>query len=411
MQSKNDDLDEGIWSQESVNAVIAAKVEKRAAKGLILNCYSLDVAPRDDEDERLNEDAMATFADSIYQQAQALKDGEQIRFQVAVKVNKAHWTAVDVEVTNSGVKMLNVDAMGDESGIKAAEAMFHQLANKYPDPTNAEQFKFTWLRHADMKNEKVQGIQYDNNSCSRFTLDHLFHLSNMDSFALLEAQEKSLRKYPFDAQLRSFDSNSMPKEFAFLYRDTQSKTSFNSLSEDVKGQVINKKGQTLEESEAAHSQTVVIKNESKVNNQAILNKKAGFTADARALADREDHQTLVESRDLLHALHTDTFLHERDFCKTTVTQRLIDDAKEMKSAKPIKSLSDIYNYFRDTIRLNRAEKKLSANDEERALEHLTKLKSASQIYKEQIVQTRDNFNKQNERNVDKEEQETPLKSI
>lgn len=410
MQSKDDGLDEGIWSQTSVNAVIAAKVEKRAERGLTLNCYSLDVAARDDKDERLNEKVLDTFADSIYKQAQALKDGEKIRFQVAVKVNKAHWTAVDVEVTNSGVKMLNVDAMGDEAGIGAAETMFHKLADKYPNSKNSDQFKFAWLRHADMKNDKVQGIQYDSNSCSRFTLDHLFHLSNMDPFALLDAQDKSLRKYAFDSQLRSFDSASMPKEFAFLYRDTQSKTSFNSLSDDLKGQVINKKGQTLEESEAAHSRTVEIKGESKVNNQAILNKKEGFISDARALQGRDDHQTLVESRDLLHALKTDTFLHERDFCKATVTQRLIDEAKEMKSAKPIKSLSDIYHFFRDTARINRAEKKLSENKEERALEHLTNLKSASQIYKEQVSQTRDNFNKQNERSVEKEEQ-TPSKSM
>jgi predicted Mrr-cat superfamily restriction endonuclease len=105
MTSEDDvtsELDKDFWSQTTVNAVIAAKVEKRAAKGLILNCYSLDVEAREEKDERFNEEKMHVFANLIYERASSLKDGEKLRFQVAVKVNRVHWTAIDVKCGCSG---------------------------------------------------------------------------------------------------------------------------------------------------------------------------------------------------------------------------------------------------------------------------------------------------------------------
>jgi hypothetical protein len=137
--------------------------------------------------------------------------------------------------------MLNVDAAGDDLGFAAAEAMFNELTDKYKDKNSKEDsvnFKFTWLKHGEIGTAyepKPQGIQYDTHSCSRFTLDHLFHLSNIDTFALLEAhdpKDELYSKYSFDKRARSFDSERMPREFAFLFRDTQSKTSFNSLSDE-----------------------------------------------------------------------------------------------------------------------------------------------------------------------------------
>ncbi|EHL32831.1 hypothetical protein [Legionella drancourtii] len=408
-------LDDDIWSQETVNAVIAAKAEKRATKGLTLNCYSLDVGAREDENEKFNEEHINAFADSIYERAQTLADGEIFRFQVAVKVNNVHWTAVDMEVSNNSVKALNLDAMGDESGISAAEAMFHQLADKYPnsnDAAAADNFKFTWLKLKiiDGTYDKTQGIQYDNNSCSRFTLDHLFHLANIDTFRALNA-DQAFRKYNIIEQdrkhriVQSFDSSTMPKEFSFLYRDTQSKTSFASLPDNIKQQVVNKKGQTLAQSEAAHTQTIQIKGEGKLNNQAIYNKKAGFAVDARALATATDHQALLDNRDLLNALDNNTFLQGHNFCKQSITRNLIDEAKTIKSAKSIGSLSDIYHHFRDTLSIYRAEKKLASNNEEDALAHLAKLKSTTPIHKEQLAQAKENFNKQNEKQGNTEERD------
>lgn len=409
-------LNEGIWSQETVNAVIAAKAGKRATKGLTLNCYSLDINARADEDEKFNKAHLNAFANSIYERAQTLADGETFRFQVAVKVNNVHWTAVDMEVANNSVKMLNLDAMGDESGISAAEEMFHQLADKYPnsdDADAADNFKYSYLKLKliDGTHDKTQGVQYDNNSCSRFTLDHLFHLSNMDTFQALE-NDQAFKKYKLYDEgrthriVQSFDSNTMPREFAFLYRNTQSKTSFASLPDELKQQVINKKGQTLAQSEAAHTQTVQIEGKDKLSNQAIYTKKTGFAADARALANTAaDHQTLVDNRDLLNALDNKTFLQGRDFCKQTITRGLIDEAKTIKSAKSIGSLADVYHHFRDTVRIYRAEKKLAANNEEGALDQLAALKSTTQIHKEQLAQAKENFGRQHEKPEKPEERD------
>jgi len=401
-------LDEAKWSQKTVNAVIAEKAEKRAAKGLTLNCYSLDVAARQDLDEQFNEDNISTFVDSVYARARDLKEDETIRFQVAVKVNPAHWTSIDIEVSNNIVKMLNIDAFGDETGNRAAESIFRGLATKYPNYSeHSDNFKFTWLKHASLDDTRVQGIQYDDNSCSRFTLDHLFHLSNIDTFSLLEAHDAQLTKYKFAPQLRSFDSSNMPKEFAFLYRDTQSKTSFESLPENLKKQVINKKGQTLEMSELAHTEEIVDKGNTRQRNQAIQHKKEGFAADVRNLSSKAGHESLIENRDILQAFSNDSFLSTRVFDKQAVSRKLISEVKSLKKAQPIKSFSDAYHHLSDTVALYRAETKLSQGHEDEALKTLEKL-NTTQIFKGQLKQLKENFAKQEDKRQDKEDGNTPV---
>jgi hypothetical protein len=391
------DLDIDKWSQDSVNAVLATKAEKRAAKGLVLNCYSLDINPRDDKpDERYNEDNITSFADSIYEKAAQLKEDETLRFQVAIKVNDVHWSALDIEVSNKGVKMLNIDALGDESGITAAVDIFTNLAKKYPNYSEGSpEFKFMWLKHDTISGsyDKVQGIQYDNESCSRFTLDHLFHLANIDSFALLEANENNFRRYSFSKQLKSFDASNMPKEFAFLYRDTQSKTSFASLPAHLKSQMINKKGQTLEQSEVAYTGEKIVGGTSKTANLAIEHKKKGFSTDARLLSTERDLQQLAENRDILKALKNDSFLQPVHFDKQAIVKRLIVEAKSVLSLRSTGFIG-IYNYGRDVSTLRRAQKTLLAGETDKALEELGRLTIMTPLHKLQLAQIRENFARQ-----------------
>ncbi|KTD37688.1 Dot/Icm T4SS effector [Legionella nautarum] len=390
-------LDTDKWSQNSVNAVLAAKAEKLAVKGLVLNCYSLDIDPRDDmPNEKYNEDNITSFVDSIYEKAAHLKDNETLRFQVAIKVNDVHWTAVDMEVSNKSVKMLNIDALGDESGITAALDIFLKLAEKYPNySTDSPEFKFRWLKHGTIRgaDDKVQGIQYDNESCSRFTLDHLFHLNNIDSFALLEAKENDFSEYNFSKQVKSFDASNMPKEFAFLYRDSQSKTSFASLPDHLKSQVINKKGQTLETSEAAHTGEKIVKGTGKTANLAIEHKKTGFSTDARLLSKKKDLPQLAENRDILKALKSDTFLQPVHFDKQAIVRRLIAEAKSVLSLRSTGFIG-IYNYGRDISALRQAQKTLSAGETDKALEQLGRLTIMTPLHKLQLAQIRENFARQ-----------------
>lgn len=390
-------LDIDKWSQDSVNAVLATKAEKRAFKGLVLNCYSLDINPRDDKlDEKYNEDNITSFVDSIYEKAAHLKDDEILRFQVAIKVNDVHWSAVDMEVSNKDVKMLNIDALGDESGIDAAVDIFLKLAEKYPNYSkDSPEFKFMWLKHDTIRGaeDKVQGIQYDNESCSRFTLDHLFHLGNIDSFALLEANENKFRGYSFNKQLKSFDASNMPKEFAFLYRNTQSKTSFASLPAHLKSQMINKKGQTLEQSEAAYTGEKIVRGASKTANLAIEHKKTGFSTDARLLSTKKNFHQLAENRDILKALKSDSFLQPVHFDKQAIVRRLIAEAKSLLSLGSTGFIG-IYNYGRDVSTLRRAQKTLSAGETDKALEELGRLTIMTPLHKLQLTQIRENFARQ-----------------
>ena len=53
------------WDQAAVNAVIAAKAEKRASKGRPLHVYSLDLNKREGVAEPFNQANMNAFVDMI----------------------------------------------------------------------------------------------------------------------------------------------------------------------------------------------------------------------------------------------------------------------------------------------------------------------------------------------------------
>lgn len=398
-------LDQPLWSQHEVNVIIAEKTAKRAAKGLKSYCYSLDLAARlDKPDEQYNEDNLDVFAKAMFERASCLNPGETIRLQLAVLVNEIHWTAVDLQVSQDGVQLLNIDAFGDELGIRAAETLFYTLAEQYPNYSQESGcFKFIWLKHGSIANtDKVQGIQYDRNSCSVFTLDHLFHIANIDTFSMLAEHDAEFKTYSFDNHLRSFNSSNMPNDFAFLYRNTQSKTAFESLPNDLKEQMINIKGQTLAQSEEVHTETITVYGNTKSHNQAIHHKKQGFIRDANRFFARERDEKKVENRDVLKALDSGSFLQNDDFNKSEVVNSMIEKAKAAHGAKPMRSLSAIYHHLRDGYLLKKAKTYLLSNQTNKALENLGKLSCMTTIFKSQLRQINQNFADQDDESKDQE---------
>ena len=99
-------------------------------------------------------------------------------------------------------------------------------------------------------------LQADNNSCSRFTLEHIFHMQRHDMFALFDQHKASFAAPPplpantdykniSQSDIRASDYEyyhvtlgNMPKEAAFLFRDTQSLSIIKSLSDELKSMVI-----------------------------------------------------------------------------------------------------------------------------------------------------------------------------
>lgn len=257
-----------------MDAVIASKAEKRAAKGETLNVYSLDLAPRQGFRENHNKENLESFISHLSQTVQL--ENRAIRLQLAVRTSSEHWTAVDMEISPDAVKLLNIDAAGDPYSIGVISELYNQLL----ELGNSGASRFYYLVHAPIDEKRAQSIQYDNVSCSRFALDTLFHLSHLESFTLLESREKELEEasydYPCMPTERRFNSTHLPAEFAFIYKNTQSKHSFNSLSEELKNQIINKKGQSLSDSEKKHTELTRKEWQWKRRNQAIQHKKQGY---------------------------------------------------------------------------------------------------------------------------------------
>lgn len=108
------ELNQDIWSPTAMNAVIAAKAEKRAGKGQDLHTYTLDLSPpKPLESDEYNKERLAKFVELIHQQAQA--SDTPIRIQLALHTSIVHWSAVDLEISKSGVKMIQIDAAADSS--------------------------------------------------------------------------------------------------------------------------------------------------------------------------------------------------------------------------------------------------------------------------------------------------------
>jgi|GEM_PF-2757902 len=292
-----------IWSQVAVDAVIAAKAEKRALKGETLNVYSLDLAPRSGYREDCNQENLDAFVSNLLEKV--LSENRTIRIQLAVQTS-THWTAIDLEISPSAIKLLNIDAAGEMFAAEIVALLYAKLIERYADPT---QSRFYYLIHDLIDNEKVQGIQYDSESCSRFALDTLFHLSHLESFRSLEAHEPHLEEVPYKSTERILNASNMPPEFAFIYKNTQSTTSLNSLPERLRSQTINSKNQTLNAAANTHTKQVKIKGRLKQANAAIDHKKIGYVEDVEHFLFRHtDFEERIRMRNILEALGHPDFL-------------------------------------------------------------------------------------------------------
>ena len=213
------------WDQAAVNAVIAAKAEKRASKGRPLHVYSLDLNKREGVAEPFNQANMNAFVDMIY--AKAMSRQTPLRLQLMVLATSAHWTAVDMLVSQDSAVFFNFDAANNASANYVFN-LFKKLIAKYPDESAST---FYVYQHDDIPGEadKKYQVQYDGWSCSRFGLDALFHLSNLDTFGILNKQEKRLqdtdmgfKTFPKTPNKRAISPYNIPIELSFLFRNTQS---------------------------------------------------------------------------------------------------------------------------------------------------------------------------------------------
>ncbi|MGV3740102.1 MAG: hypothetical protein ACO1N3_02265 [Gammaproteobacteria bacterium] len=381
------ELNKDVWSPTAVNATIAAKAEKRAGKGQDLHTYTLDLSPINPiESTKFNEEKLNEFVDLIHQKA--LESDTPVRIQLAVRTSVVHWTAIDLEISKSGVKMIQVDAAGDptyETGLDIYEA----LEKKFTDKS---QSKFYCLIHEEFNPDpdtyKTQGIQYDEDSCSRFALDILFHMSNMpDPFQIFANKEQEFSTIGSQPNARIFNAKNMPTEMSFIYRGTQSKESFQSLPSELHQQTINKKGETLAEAETKHTKKIKIKDKIKLSNQVMQYKKQGYIDDVTQAMNDQKFLGKIPERDVLTALHSGTFLAKRTFDNVTIARNLIAEAGKIEQSKAW-SLMNITQKFRNRSKLAKAERALNAGNPIEAIQYLEKMRGITDDYKQYLVDTR-----------------------
>ncbi len=249
---------EYLWDVNAMAAVIAAKKESRNVKGQVMNCFVLKT------DHAKNDDELIKFLDNVKANIGNL---EGQRFQLACQSGD-HWFPVDMQIKNGKVQAIIMEA----GFSPCTGSTLNKIKARFDD---AEVYTFLPDDVKIAGRNKTRMLQADNNSCSRFTLEHLFHMQTRDMFAIFEANKQAFAPPPRPApgvpfnqiprdQIRISDEHdyyqvtpaNMPKEAAFLFRDTQSLSIVGSLSDDIKNHVVNKKGETLQESVSRHTEQV-----------------------------------------------------------------------------------------------------------------------------------------------------------
>ena len=377
-------LKQDIWTPLVVQAVITSKEEKR--KDNTIQIYVLDVSVVGSV--RPNETVIRQFVDEVFDFT--TERGHPQRFELALKTSKVHWTAVDLVVTPKyGIKMLNIDASGDVSGVNACSVIFKVFKDKYTTQ-DAQHSEFFFLKHDDIPGtDKQRQIQYDKISCSRFTLDILFHLTQLDSFSLLESKKTDFSWSASRPDEYKFSITNMPTEMASILRNMQSKTAFYSLPDRFKNHIINKKGESLVASEQRHTEVIEIEGEKKAVNCAIEHKRRGFVEDTVSyLTSTPDATFQVEVRNVLVALDRRQFAPSIHLSSTVGS--LFNEAQLLhKDNKEKKPLLLLIKNIKNTTIIKKASQELKQGHYQEALTTLEHMRAKTAEYKKEIQKTRD----------------------
>jgi len=195
-----------------------------------------------------------------------IKDGtvkEGQRFQMAIQTD-AHWTPVDVKVINGQPHLFMLDAAQTSTG-----ALCQTIRETFPDCVMYQYIDKT-----------VRNLQFDDNSCSRFTVDHLSVMSrDVDLFERLEqrSNDGAFRNIERDGKKEYLvPTDDLP---AGALRLLQSHSTLDKLSDASKNKVASQKsGQT--EYQQALRNTVVDFQRGKVMNVGAEVKKESQAAKA-----------------------------------------------------------------------------------------------------------------------------------
>ena len=151
-----DGFKKDFWNRDQMSIALYAKMTSREVKeGPPIRGFVTQFNP-DDAKTCETGKLLQGLKDQL--DAGKLKEGQ--RFQMAVQ-NGAHWTAIDAKIMNGEPHFFVMDAAQ-----QATSELVGLLTEKFPKSTVYE-----------YNDRKVNQLQFDDNSCSRFTLDHLSVMS------------------------------------------------------------------------------------------------------------------------------------------------------------------------------------------------------------------------------------------
>lgn len=258
-----ENLQEDLWDWETTTAVVQAKRERKNLKGESMSLFVLKT------DHPQNENELHKFLDKLQENIENLTDGT--RMQLLVQ-SCEHWYPMDIEVRNGNLSVLIPEAGFSPATSNAAR----QILNRFP---NADIYRFYPEEVTIQGKKRTLMIQSDGESCSRFALQQLYSLQQNPLMHRQLHQSQSKLKTEFletkpenTGKHYSISFTDCPTELASAFKSTQSVSALGVTSKSLKEEVVNKKGETLEEYHRRHTRKNP-KDHSKVQNLGIMDFK------------------------------------------------------------------------------------------------------------------------------------------
>ncbi|KTD20489.1 Dot/Icm T4SS effector [Legionella israelensis] len=231
-------LEDELWDVETVTAVAEARKAKREMKGDSMNLFILKV----DHPESDNE--LAAFINELKNKITDIPNGTRI--QLAVQSGE-HWYPVDIEINNQNLSVLIPEAGFSPSTANATSL----ILDAFP---KADIYRFYPETETHLGRQRTYMIQADGESCSKYALQQLFSLNKnkdlhhqlMQNQGLFEI-ESLYPKAENPKQHYKFSFSNCSPELAVIFKATQSTSAFERLSDSIKKEPVNTKGETLQE--------------------------------------------------------------------------------------------------------------------------------------------------------------------
>ncbi len=244
IQKSSSNLDTEIWNAETVATVIKAKMQKINIKNKVMNCFVLQCENPITKDNEVGKFINALKLSIEKNNFNAADD----RFQLMVQ-RGAHWTPLDITVKDSRLHIISIDSIG------SFEEMLLLLNFKLNFPSAS-----IYMYNA-IENEGGVQIQEDNCSCSRFSLDILFKLRNIDALGAI--QENIPKTNPKSVPQLQKDHGphyvlapkDIPTAMAIIFRNVQSWDAIHKLPSNIQSALINKSGESLKDYITRHAGT------------------------------------------------------------------------------------------------------------------------------------------------------------